>query len=84
MNPLAIKTATFEVSPREMLASGIPNLDALTGGFPRGGITEIVGPESSGRTTLAHTLLAAVATLASFLPARRASKLDPMEARRYE
>ena len=59
MNPLAIKTATFEVSPREMLASGIPNLDALTGGFPRGGITEIVGPESSGRATLAHTLLAA-------------------------
>jgi hypothetical protein len=59
MNPLAAITATFEVSPREMLASGIPNLDALTGGFPRGGITEIIGPESSGRTTLANTLLAA-------------------------
>jgi recombination protein RecA len=62
MNPLAAITATFEVSPREMLASGVPNLDALTGGFPRGGITEIVGPESSGRTTLAHALLAAATT----------------------
>jgi len=46
-------------APREMLASGIPDLDALIGGFPRGSITEIVGPESSGRTTLANTLLAA-------------------------
>jgi hypothetical protein len=59
MNPLAAITATLEVSPRETLASGIPGLDALTGGFPRGAITEIVGPESSGRTTLANTLLAA-------------------------
>jgi energy-coupling factor transporter ATP-binding protein EcfA2 len=42
-----------------MLASGIPDLDALIGGFPRGSITEIVGPESSGRTTLANALLAA-------------------------
>ena len=30
MNPLAAITATFEVSPRETLASGIPDLDALT------------------------------------------------------
>ena len=59
MNPLAAITATFEVSPRETLASGIPDLDALTGGFPRGAITEIVGPESSGRTTLAIAMLAA-------------------------
>ena len=62
MNPLAAIAATFEVSPREVLASGIPNLDALIGGFPRGSITEIVGPESSGRTTLANTLLAAATT----------------------
>ena len=62
MSPLAAIAATFEVSPREVLASGIPDLDVLIGGFPRGSITEIVGPESSGRTTLANTLLAAATT----------------------
>jgi RecA/RadA recombinase len=36
-----------------------PALDAvLGGGLPRGGITEIVGRVSSGRTTLGHTLIA--------------------------
>ena len=44
---------------RETLASGLPALDALTGGFPRGAISEITGPESSGRGTLANALLAA-------------------------
>jgi len=43
----------------EMVTSGIPALDALTGGLPRGCITEICGPASSGRTTV---LLAALAS----------------------
>ena len=42
----------------EMVPSGIPSLDALAGGLPRGCLTEICGPASSGRTTV---LLAAVA-----------------------
>ena len=33
-----------------MVLSGIEALDALTGGLPRGGLTEICGPASSGRT----------------------------------
>jgi hypothetical protein len=43
----------------EKLAVGLPALDDLTGGFARGAISEIAGPESSGRVTLVHSLLAA-------------------------
>jgi hypothetical protein len=43
----------------ETLPTGLTALDALIQGFPRGAISEIIGPDSSGRTTLAHTLLAA-------------------------
>jgi hypothetical protein len=40
--------------------SGITRLDAtLSGGFPRGQISELVGPRSSGRTSLVLQLLAA-------------------------
>ena len=42
----------------EMVSSGIRELDALTGGLPRGCLTEICGPASSGRTSI---LLAALA-----------------------
>jgi recombination protein RecA len=45
--------------PREFLATGIPSVDQLVGGFPRGAISEIIGPESSGRTTLLYRLLQA-------------------------
>jgi recombination protein RecA len=38
----------------EILATGIPEID-----LPRGCLTEIVGPASSGRTTLLHSILAA-------------------------
>lgn len=63
MNPNAALTTAlgFRLEPaiRETLATGLASLDALIEGFPRGAISEIIGPESSGRTTLIHSLLAA-------------------------
>ena len=52
-------TKVGEAQPREALPSGLASLDALIDGFPRGAISEIIGPDSSGRTTLIHSLLAA-------------------------
>jgi len=43
----------------EMVSSGIAALDAYTGGLPRGCLTEICGPASSGRTTVLLSALAA-------------------------
>ena len=43
----------------EMVSSGIVAMDVLTGGLPRGCLTEICGPASSGRTTLLLAALAA-------------------------
>lgn len=63
MNPNAARISTIglrpDAPPRECLPTGLAQLDAITGGFPRGAISEILGPESSGRTTLLHALLAA-------------------------
>jgi recombination protein RecA len=75
MNPNAARITTLGFRPdakiRECLPTGIASLDAMfsngdalltqgqTQGFPRGAISEILGPESSGRTTLVHSLLAA-------------------------
>ncbi len=39
--------------------TGIPEFDRLTGGLPRGALTEIFGPPSSGRTSLLISALAA-------------------------
>ena len=44
--------------PRETLSTGIGDLDGVIEGCPRGRITEITGPVSSGRTTLMHAILA--------------------------
>jgi hypothetical protein len=50
----------LEVRPApEMASSGIAQLDALTGGLPRGCLTELCGPESSGHTTVMLSALAA-------------------------
>ena len=43
----------------EMVSAGIPEIDCLTGGLPRGGLTEICGPPCSGRTSLLVSALAA-------------------------
>lgn len=63
MNPASAIAATLGFRPEfklaEKLATGLPALDGLIQGFPRGAISEITGPESSGRATLVHALLAA-------------------------
>jgi len=43
----------------EMVSSGVCEIDALTGGFPRGCLTEVCGSQSSGRTSLLFAILAA-------------------------
>ncbi len=43
----------------EMVSSGIGEIDALTGGLPRGCLSEIYGPASSGRTSVLLSALAA-------------------------
>src|SRR5579863_316907 len=43
----------------QMVSSGIHEIDTLTGGLPRGCLTEICGPASSGRTSVLLAALAA-------------------------
>ncbi len=55
-----IPASRLEVRPTpEMVSSGIRELDLLTGGLPRGCLTEVCGPASSGRTSLLLSVLAA-------------------------
>lgn len=50
----------LEIRPAPlMVSSGIPAIDEMAGGLPRGALTEIYGPTSSGRTSLLLTALAA-------------------------
>src|SRR5262245_29557939 len=44
----------------ECTSSGIPALDTAIGGVPRGAILEICGAPSSGRTTLALSVLSSL------------------------
>lgn len=46
-------------SAPETASTGIAPIDALTGGLPRGCLTEICGPESSGRTSVMLSALSA-------------------------
>ena len=65
----------------EMVSSGAPAIDALTGGLPRGCLTEICGPASSGRTTLLLAALAAATRRGEFCAVVDASDaLDPQSA----
>jgi hypothetical protein len=65
----------------EMVSSGIAAMDALTGGLPRGCLTEICGPASSGRTTLLLAALAAATRRGEFCAVVDASDvLDPQSA----
>jgi hypothetical protein len=65
----------------EMVSSGVPAIDALTGGLPRGCLTEICGPASSGRTTLLLAALSAATRRGEFCVVVDASDaLDPQSA----
>jgi recombination protein RecA len=74
-------TTTVDV---ELISSGALSLDlALGGGYPKGRIVEIYGPESSGKTTLTLHAIAEIQKkggTAAFVDAEHA--LDPAYARR--
>src|SRR5437763_1798857 len=57
-----LTTAIPAINPRDdyaIAASGVSTLDVrLGGGFPRGQLSELVGPRSSGRTSLMLQVLA--------------------------
>src|SRR5579872_1292998 len=70
--------------PVTVISSGSISLDAAlgVGGFPRGRVMEVFGPESSGKTTLALQVIAqaqAAGGTAAFIDAEHA--LDPTYAR---
>ena len=48
----------FKMDRPEVCPTGLPEVDAMSGGLPQGCLTEICGPPSSGRTSL---MLAALA-----------------------
>jgi len=74
-------TKTVDV---ELISSGSLSIDlALGGGYPKGRILEIYGPESSGKTTLALHAIAEIQKhggTAAFIDAEHA--LDPSYARK--
>jgi len=77
--PLVTPASQLAARPTpEMASSGIPELDALTGGLPRGCVTEICGPASSGRTTVLLAALAAATRRGEYCAVIDASdSLDP-------
>ncbi len=57
--PGVVPASRLEVRPAPALApTGVAAVDALTGGLPRGALTEVFGPASSGRTSLLVSALA--------------------------
>jgi hypothetical protein len=48
----------LQIEPPCTVPTGIPALDEATGGLPRGCLTEIYGPPSSGKTSLLQSALA--------------------------
>ena len=54
-------TAPFNYRDRnlfDLVSTGIPEIDSLVGGLPRGALTEICGPPYSGRTSMLLSALA--------------------------
>ncbi|MFN9350754.1 MAG: DNA recombination/repair protein RecA, partial [Gemmatimonadota bacterium] len=80
-----MRLGTNTKAPIDFIATGAINLDAAIGigGVPRGRITEIYGPESSGKTTLCLHVVANAQKnggVAAFIDAEHA--LDPSWAKR--
>ena len=79
-----LQLGSRNVLPVKVISSGSISVDAAlgVGGLPRGRVTEIFGPESSGKTTLALQVIAeaqAAGGSAAFIDAEHA--LDPGYAR---
>jgi recombination protein RecA len=73
------------IVPVSVISSGSISVDAAlgVGGFPRGRVTEIFGPESSGKTTIALQVIAEAQKaggIAAFIDVEHA--LDPTYARK--
>jgi len=82
---LAVRVASpFEYRDRplvETVPAGIASVDTLTGGLPRGSLTEIFGPPCSGRTSLLVSALASrtsASEVCALVDARDA--FDPVSA----
>jgi recombination protein RecA len=79
-----LQLGSRNVLPVKVISSGSISVDAAlgVGGFPRGRVAEVFGPESSGKTTLALQVIAeaqAAGGSAAFIDAEHA--LDPGYAR---
>src|SRR5256885_17253741 len=73
------------IVPISVIPTGAISFDAAlgAGGFPRGRVVEIFGPESSGKTTIALQVVAEaqkLGGLAAFVDAEHA--MDPLYARK--
>jgi len=80
-----LQLGSRNAQPVSVISSGSISIDAAlgVGGFPRGRVVEIFGPESSGKTTLALHVIAeaqAAGGCAAFIDAEHA--LDPTYARK--
>jgi len=80
-----LRLGANNVVPVQVISSGCLSIDAAlgVGGFPRGRVVEIFGPESSGKTTLALQLMAQAQRaggVVAFIDAEHA--LDPIYARK--
>src|SRR6266446_4968471 len=72
-----------ELKTVEFLSSGVKEIDDLTGGLPRGRITEIVGAEGIGKSYLMSKVAAAATQDGKsvfFLDAEQAANKERMEA----
>jgi hypothetical protein len=79
-----LQSLDFKIHERpapELLPTGIASLDAAFSGIPRGSVTDIYGPASSGRTSLMLAVMASATSHEEFCALVDASdSLDPFSA----